>query len=393
MKRITLILLILLFFRQIAVAQNKLADASDHQLSESVLLKSDSFDPSPGGGSIDLNYGSDADSASGQTPAGSTQTKKPKTPSKPTVEPQMPTIQKIRIGYLDSAIIGTQIRFRFDAAFNMIHPDAAEFFYAKCGCYGDLASTDPLFDKNAPGPGPGNATEINFQQAYFNVEYALNPRFSVFGEVPFRSIQYLLYGSFPPPRSAANFSSEAGLSDVNAGFKFAIVASQNRVLTVQMQGIFPTGSAAIGAGTSHFSIVPALLYHQELGQRWAIDAEFSDTHPLGGSAGLSNVGNGGFAGDVLFYGIGPSYELISLENFHLAPVLEMVGWSIHGGFQTNLNSGGSANGTNIVNMKWGARIAFGKHSSAYVGFGTALTTATWYRDIWRVEYRYSFGKF
>jgi hypothetical protein len=113
MKRITLILLILLFFRQIAVAQNKLADASDHQLSESVLLKSDSFDPSPGDGSIDLNYGSDADSASGQTPAGSTQTKKPKTPSKPTVEPQMPTIQKIRIGYLDSAIIGTSDPFSF----------------------------------------------------------------------------------------------------------------------------------------------------------------------------------------------------------------------------------------------------------------------------------------
>jgi hypothetical protein len=391
MKRMLLIFLILLFFRQIAAAQDKLTDASDHQLSETVLLKSDSFGPAAGDGSIDQN--SDSESTSSQAPAGETQTKKTKTPPKPTIEPQMPTPIKRKTEYLDSAIIGSQIRIRFDAAFNMTHPDAAEFFYAKCGCYGDLAPTNALFDPNAPGPGPGNTTQINFQQVYLNVEYALNPRFSVFGEVPFRSIQYLLYGGFPPPQSAANFGNEAGLSDVNAGFKFAFIASKNRVLTLQMQGIFPTGSAAIGAGTGHYSIVPALLYDQQLGQRWAFDAEFSDTHPVGGSAGLPSVGKGGFAGDVLFYGIGPSYELIQLQNFHLAPVLEMVGWSIRGGFQTNLNSGGSASGTNIVNMKWGARVNFGTHSSAYVGFGTALTTARWYRDIWRVEYRYSFGKF
>ena len=46
MKRMLLIFLILLFFRQIAAAQDKLTDASDHQLSETVLLKSDSFWPS-----------------------------------------------------------------------------------------------------------------------------------------------------------------------------------------------------------------------------------------------------------------------------------------------------------------------------------------------------------
>ncbi len=128
-------------------------------------------------------------------------------------------------------------------------------------------------------------------------------------------------------------------------------------------------------------------------QYWSIDAELSDTHPIGGSAGISASGPG-FAGDVLFYGVGPSYELVTTEKFRLSPVLEIVGWRVIGGFQTTAENGGKpANGTNIVNMKWGARMSFGSHSTAYVGFGTALTSATWYRNILRMEYRYSFGKF
>jgi len=71
-------------------------------------------------------------------------------------------------------------------------------------------------------------------------------------------------------------------------------------------------------------------------------------------------------------------------------VLELVAWSVLSGFQTNFTTGISAGGTNIVNLKIGARTSFGEHSSVYARFGLALTSADWHRQIVRVEYRYSF---
>ena len=73
-----------------------------------------------------------------------------------------------------------------------------------------------------------------------------------------------------------------------------------------------------------------------------------------------------------------------------APVVELVGWSVTGGFQTGAGGPTSASGTNIVNVKIGARMGFGGHSSLYVGYGGPVTSADWYNDIVRIEYRYSF---
>ena len=76
----------------------------------------------------------------------------------------------------------------------------------------------------------------------------------------------------------------------------------------------------------------------------------------------------------------------------IAPVIELVGWSVLGGRETNpyLQHTEPADGIKIVNLKIGARTTFGVHSSLYVGYGRALTFADWYRDLVRVEYRYSF---
>jgi hypothetical protein len=340
----------------------------------------------------------DVDPMSGQAAGATAQTKKPKPRRKPAAESQMPTIQSVKIGYLDSAIIGSQIRLRFDAAFDMTNSDRAEFFYAKCGCYADIGSpgdpnNDPRtrqFDANAPGPGPGNVTDVNFQQLYLNAEYSPNYHFSVFGEVPVRAVQYLSYGAFFQPPGQEPFKNLAGLSDITAGLKFAILASPKHYLTMQIQASFPSGNAGRGMGTNHYALVPALLYYQKLSTRWAIDSEFGDSHPIGGSAGIPTSHNGGFAGDVLVYGVGPSYELFSGEQIHFTPVLEFVGWTVLGGFQTDPTTGVSADGTNIINIKFGARTSFGAHSSVYFGFGRALTSADWYREIVRAEYRYYF---
>lgn len=311
-----------------------------------------------------------------------------------TLEPAPPPGSMV--GYIDNAIIGSQIRIRIDAAFHINSPDRAEFFYAR---YNGLRS----------GPGPQSVVaDLNFQQLYLRAEYAPNKRFSFFAEVPVRWLQpqrtVANIQSFGPP--FANINS-AGLSDLAAGFKLAAVASSNQYLTFQFQAHFPSGNASAGLGTNHYSVEPALLYYRRLSDRVALEAQAGDSHPIGGSICMQPCDANstkmqppeGFAGDVLFYGVGSSYVLYRGEHVRIAPVIELVGWRVSGGLQTNCmpslldcsdQIGGSANGTNIVNLKVGARTSIGSHNSFYVGFGHVVTHSRWYQEIVRAEYRYSF---
>ena len=115
------------------------------------------------------------------------QKKKPPPVNKPPIEIKRPPIDASMVGYIDNAIVGSEVRIRFDAAFNDAFPDRAEFVYAKCGCY--RGAPGNANDPNAPGPGPGVPKNVNFQILSFMGEYAVNRRFSAFVEIPFRWIQ------------------------------------------------------------------------------------------------------------------------------------------------------------------------------------------------------------
>jgi len=311
-----------------------------------------------------------------------------------TQEPSRPPVEGSMVGYIDNPIVGSQIRLRFDDAFEDQFPDRSEFFYAKCGCYRGLQSIiPPAFDPNAPGPGPGVPNSINFQQLYMNVEYSPHRRLSAFVEVPIRWLQPQGFRSIPP---FPGFSNQSGLSDVTAGLKFAAVASEGTYLTFQFKSHFPSGDASKGLGTNHYSVEPSLLLYHSFSDRWTLEGQVGDWHPIGGSAGVPTTGSEGFAGDVFFYGIGPSYKLYRGNHVGLAPVVELFGWHVLGGFQTQPVTGtadGAASevsGMNIVNLKVGVRTSIGFHNSFYVGFGQALTHDDWYKHIVRLEYRYSF---
>ena len=74
------------------------------------------------------------------------------------------------VGYIDDALIGSQIRLRFEAGFDDKTPDLAEFFYAKCGCYNQLQSADPpAYDAKAPGPGPGIVGQTLISNSYIYI--------------------------------------------------------------------------------------------------------------------------------------------------------------------------------------------------------------------------------
>ncbi len=305
-----------------------------------------------------------------------------------------PKIPGSMVGYIDDSTVRTQIRIRFDDAFEDQFPDRSEFFYAKCSCYRLLAGTT-LLDPNAPGPGPGVPNSINFQQFFMNVEYSPQRRVSAFVEVPIRWLQPQGFQPIPPlPTSPFGaFSNQSGVSDVTAGFKFAAVASEGTYVTFQLKSYFPSGDASKGLGTNHYSVEPSLLMYHGFSERWILEGQIGDWHPIGGSAGVPTANSEGFAGDVFFYGIGPSYKLYSRNRIQLAPVLELFGWHVLGGFQTQPsapNASTEVGGLNIVNLKFGVRTNIGFHNSFYVGFGQALTHDDWYKHIIRLEYRYSF---
>jgi hypothetical protein len=313
------------------------------------------------------------------------------TPPKPVKAPapaekiKRARIDPSMVGYIDDAVIHSEFRVRFDAALDNKTPDRAEFFYAKCGCYAFIVPhTNGAYDPNAPGPGPNIPKDVNFQQLSFYGEYAPNPHFSLFTQIPFRWLQA---NSFPGAAQA--FPNSGGFGDMQFGLRWAPLASARRYLTLQFKSYTPTGDASEGLGTNHASVEPSLLYYQRLSERLAVETEIGDTHPLSSSAGVPTAGSNGFAGDVFFYGVGPSYRLVNDDQFRLAGVIELVGWNVRSGYVTGPANPSTA-GVNIVNIKVGSRMSFGSHHSLYVGYGIALTSQNWYREIFRTEYRYAF---
>ncbi len=297
----------------------------------------------------------------------------------PTLNAFGPRRRGSMVGYIDDPVVSSKLRVRFETARHNRAPDRAELFYGKCGCYRDLAPSHPAYDPDAAGPGPGAADDVNFQQFYVLAEYAATNRFSAFAELPIRWLQ---------PQTIGVFDDQSGVSDLRAGAKFGLATTDAMSLTAQVKMFLSTGDSRQGLGTGHASIEPGLLYHRNLSDRAAIATQFSLWLPFGGSNGVPTSADEKFAGSVLSYGFGPSYEIFSTERVQFAPVVELVGWHVLGGFQTTTAS--DAGGTDIVNLKFGARATWTNGGSIYAGYGRALTDADWYQDIFRFEYRLSF---
>jgi hypothetical protein len=275
-------------------------------------------------------------------------------------------------GYIDSAIVGSQFRLRYDAAYNNPMPDRVEFFYGQCGCFGGNA------------PGPLNAeTSVDYQELIPYLEWATSNRFSLFIETPVRMIN-------PDVNQNAG-----GFSDLNAGFKYALIAHPDEYLTAQLRIYTPTGQPELGLGTGHVSIEPSVLYFRRYNECLTLQAEFRDWIPISNSVAPPNGEN--FAGNVLRYGVGLGYDIYSCcdecTTKRLTPVGEVVGWTILDGFGFDGNNPAAGaidqSGTTIVNAKFGLRYTVNEHSF-YAGYGTALTNQVWYNDVFRLEYRQAF---
>lgn len=263
-------------------------------------------------------------------------------------------------GYLDSAKPQTQIRFRFDAAYNFNRPDRAEYFYAKCGCFGGHSPGPPL-----PETGIGSTQEPDLY-----VEYAATEKFSLFIDTPYRFIN-------PDVNKNAN-----GFGDLRFGLKYAFLYTENHILTLQVRGFAPTGDAFRGLGTHHSTVEPSILYMGRWSDKVTVFGQIGEWVPINGTD---------FAGNILIYGAGVGYTYFERDEFKVTPLAEVLGWTVQNGQELNPNSGGAVSAVNdtIVNAKLGVRFGTSRHD-AYVGYGRAITGERWYQDIFRVEYRWKF---
>ena len=265
-----------------------------------------------------------------------------------------------RVGYIDNAIPATEFRLRFDNSSNDHRPTRAEFLY-------------PKGKPNGPGL-PEPQRSVDFQELASYLEFAPSDRLSAFVEFPARWVQF------------ANNPSHSGFSDMNTGFKFAFLREADEVGTFQFRVYAPTGAASRGLGNRHVSLEPAFLFYQRLTERFTGEAELRAWVPVGGTD---------FAGDIIRYGVGVSYDLYNVCNIQFAPVAEFVGWTVLSG-KTNvvLPSGDSfsedAAGQTIVNAKLGLRVKFSDHAEFYTGYGRPLTGNRWYENTFRLEFRLFF---
>ena len=283
-------------------------------------------------------------------------------------------------GYIDWAAPRTQFRLRFDAGFDNNRPDRAEFFYAQCGC-------------NPGGPGPGVAGppptvngSIDYQDIRGYLEIATSSRFSVFGELPVRFLQ-TSPSSNPSLAGIQDTGNARGISDFEAGFKYALIRDADSIFTFQLKTYIPTGNASRGLGTDHVSIEPGFLAQRRVNSRLDIFGELRDWIPVNGS----EFAGQNFAGNVLRYGVGAAYSVVDTSDVQISPIVEFVGWSVLDGLVLNTDvPAGAINAdaaTTIVNAKAGVRTLFKDNGSTlYLGYGHALTGQRWYEDIVRLEY-------
>jgi hypothetical protein len=267
------------------------------------------------------------------------------------------------VGYIDSAIPLTQFRLRVDAANDDNRPERAAFFYPSNGL------------------GPVAEPRVNFQELSSYLEVAVMPGLSVFAEIPFRWID---------PEINDNHHD---LSDINFGFKYALIYEPDQVLTLQLRTFVPTGDVSRGLGTGHWTFEPALLYNRRLSDNLILEAELRDW------AGLAGRDPEDFVGNIIRYGVGLSYQFSINPRLRVSPVLELVGWTLLSGKDPRDGVVGlPAAGETIINAKFGVRVGLGEVSEPgatsradlYVGYGRALTGDVWYKNMLRVELRFRF---
>ncbi|MCO6458062.1 MAG: hypothetical protein J5I93_22385 [Pirellulaceae bacterium] len=288
-------------------------------------------------------------------------------------------------GYLDNAVLGNRVRFRYDHLKGNNFADRAEYLYAA-----GLANGGPA------GVPLGN---LRYQEFKTYVEWQFHKQVSVFGEFPIRIIDNAI-GQLDLITQQLDNTQNAGAGDVTAGIRYALLQQCGSYVTAQLKVYVPTGDASNYLGTGHASIEAGVLFQHQW-DRLTVFGQLLDWQATSGTRfdGLRQDPLAGdlFSGNVLNYGLGLGLDLGRRVDHctvsRLTLVFEVVGWSVLDGLRSGNGAGfqpvEDATGDTIVNGKYGLRYTLG-HNTVYVGYGTAWTEDRWYSDLLRVELGHRF---
>lgn len=113
------------------------------------------------------------------------------------------------VGYIDTAVVASQVRFRYDSAYSARRLSRAEFIYAAPAPF---------------GPGlPNPERNVDYQDFLTYVEFATKYNVSAFIEMGPRAIN--------PENNLNAF----GIADITAGSKVLLLGTENSLSTFQMK--------------------------------------------------------------------------------------------------------------------------------------------------------------
>lgn len=270
------------------------------------------------------------------------------------------SVKESYVSFIDGAVPRNAFGMRFEGMYGNRQPMRAEYLFAKGGLPNSVGFPLP-------------ETRVDSLELTSYAEYSLSSWFSVFLEAPLR---------WTNPEVNAN---QRGAGDMRYGLKLCTWSSDNLIATAMLRIYQPT-AAHDSLGTHHWSLEPGLLAAYRITDKVLLEGEVRYWTALGGSD---------FAGNVLRYGAGVSYQHRLANGTWLMPVLEGVGWTILDG-KTMVASAPDnfvaqdAYGQTIVNAYAGLRMGLGRNLDFYLGYGRSLTGHVWARETYRFEMRYSY---
>lgn len=252
----------------------------------------------------------------------------------------------------------TQQRFRWDAGYDMVYPDRAEFFWARSG---------------GGGAGPSTIVpSLRFHQLSMYTEVA-HGSFGAFFVMPYRSVYTTLGGH------------EAGFSDLNFGTKAMLHDTELMQLTFQFRTYTPVGVASRGLGTGHVSLEPSLLLGLNLSPFSYFQGQVAEWIPLGGDPD--------YAGALLHYHFAYNHSLAgSPEGVHLIGTAELNGWSFQDGAYSAYPSTQLLPASNHTYLSGGPglRVVICDAIDFGVGAAFSFTRDQWADQLYRSELRLRF---
>jgi hypothetical protein len=283
--------------------------------------------------------------------------------------------------FLDAARPVTQMRLRWDSAFDVKHPDRAEYFWPR-------QRTDPSQLGGGIGKGPtGIARTVDYQELSLYTEAAAGA-FGLSVEVPYRHLE-------PEPSGlpAGTVKGASGFADMNIATKAMLIDCELLQLTFQFKTFIPTGNFTRGLGTGHVSLEPSLLFNIKLTPDWYVQGQLAYWIPLGGDPG--------YQGNIFHSHLSLNHILARpIPGLVFVGVLEFNEWSVLGGQYTASDflviSGGrptpvavDAEST-VFSMGPGIRMFCCDKVDIGVGTAFAFTGARWAEEIIRAEFRWRF---